>query len=192
MQNSWNHLSFVNISRTLAIDTSIERSSRLLQHGNLKICNFFPKKIWNSNFDLCWIAEITLASSISVVHWPLIHQWKGLHEYYSMETQKFEKVRNSNFDLCWIAEITLASLISVVHWQLIHQWKGLHKYCTMENQKFDFFLQKKFKIEFWLVLTSWNYISFVNISPTLVIYTSMERSSRVLQHAHGNPRMWIS
>ena len=37
--------------------------------------------------------EITLASSISVLHLvidSLIHQWKGLHEYYSMEFQKFE------------------------------------------------------------------------------------------------------
>ena len=31
--------------------------------------------------------------------------------------------------------------------------------------------------------------SFVNVSPTLVIDTSMERSSRVLHH--GNPKIWI-
>ena len=31
--------------------------------------------------------------------------------------------------------------------------------------------------------------SFVNISPTIVIDTSMERSLRVLQH--GNPKIWI-
>ena len=31
---------------------------------------------------------------------------------------------------------------------------------------------------------------FVNISPTLVIIASMERSSRVLQH--GNPKIWIA
>ena len=31
-----NHLSFVNISPTLVIDTSMERSSRVLQHGNPK------------------------------------------------------------------------------------------------------------------------------------------------------------
>ena len=33
-----NHLSFVNISPTLEIDTSMERSSRVLHHGNPKIC----------------------------------------------------------------------------------------------------------------------------------------------------------
>ena len=85
-----NHHSFVNISLTLAIDTSMERSSRVLQHGN--------PKIW-------------------------------------------------------------------------------------------FFFQKSSKFEFWLVPKSWNYPSFVNISPTIVIDTSMERSSRVLQH--GNPKIWF-
>ena len=33
------------------------------------------------------------------------------------------------------------------------------------------------------------HLSFVNISPTLVIDTSMETSSRVLYH--GNPKMWF-
>ena len=96
----------------------------------------------------------------------------------------FQKSLKLNFDLCWIAEITLASSISVAHWQLIHQWKGLHEYSSMETSKFDFFFQKKIKIEFWRMLTSWNHLSFVNISPTLEIDTSMEMSSRVLQHAH--------
>ena len=44
MLNSRNHLSFVNISRTLAIDTSIERSSRVLQHAHGK-CEFFKIKV---------------------------------------------------------------------------------------------------------------------------------------------------
>ena len=35
-----------------------------------------------------------------------------------------------------------------------------------------------------------NHPSFVNISPTLVIDTSMERSSRVVQQ--GNPKIWFS
>ena len=90
-----NHPSFVNISPTLVIDTSMEMSSQVLQHGNPKIWFFF-----------------------------------------------------------------------------------------------FFFFSKKFEIEFWLVLTSWNHLSFVNISPTLVFDTSMEMSSRVLHH--GNPKMWIS
>ena len=58
----------------------------------------------------------------------------------------------------------------------------------METQKFDFFFQKSSKFEFWLLTKSWNHLSFVNISPTIVIDTSMERYSRVLQH--GDPEMW--
>ena len=50
-----------------------------------------------------------------------------------------------------------------------------------------FFLQKSLKFEFWLLTKSWNHLGFVNISTTLVIDTSMERSSRVLQH--GNPKI---
>ena len=38
------HLSFVNISPTLVIDTLMERSSRVLHHGNPKIWFFFSKK----------------------------------------------------------------------------------------------------------------------------------------------------
>ena len=87
---SWNHLSFVNISPKLVNDTSMERSLRVLQHGNKK--------------------------------------------------------------------------------------------------KMIFFFQKSSKFEFWLLTKSWNHLSFVNISPTLVIDTSMEWSSRVLHH--GNPEMW--
>ena len=58
----------------------------------------------------------------------------------------------------------------------------------METRKFDnFFFQKSLKFEFWHLTKSWNHLSFFNISPTLVIDTSMERSSRVLQH--GNPKI---
>ena len=56
-----------------------------------------------------------------------------------------------------------------------------------------FFFSKKFEIEFWLVFwllpKSLTLPSFVNISPTLVIDTSMERSSQVLHH--GNPKIWF-
>ena len=49
-------------------------------------------------------------------------------------------------------------------------------------------LEKSSKFKFWLVTKSWNHLSFVNVSPTLVIDTSMETSSRVL--LHGNPKIW--
>ena len=57
------------------------------------------------------------------------------------------------------------------------------------NPKIWFFPQKSLKFEFWLSTKSWNHHSFVNIGPTLVIDTSMERSSRVLHH--GNPKTWF-
>ena len=38
-----NRPGFVNISPTLVIDTSTERSSRVLQHGNQKIWFYFQK-----------------------------------------------------------------------------------------------------------------------------------------------------
>ena len=62
-----NHPGFVNISPTLVIDKSMERSSWVLQHENPKIRIFF-KKNSNLNFDLCRSAEISLASSIAVLH----------------------------------------------------------------------------------------------------------------------------
>ena len=46
--------------------------------------------------------------------------------------------------------------------------------------------QKSSKFEFWLVTKSWNNLSFVT---TLIIDTSMERSSRVLHH--GNTKIWF-
>ena len=56
---------------------------------------------------------------------------------------------------------------------------------TWKRKNLNFF-SKKVEIEFWLVfcfiLESWNHLAFVNISPTLVIDTRMERSSQVLYH----------
>ena len=60
----------------------------------------------------------------------------------------------------------------------------------METQKVD--LKKKFEIdeiEFCPSPEKRNRPGFVDISPTLVIDTSMERSSRVLQHE--NPKIWF-
>ena len=74
LTKSWNHLSFVNISPTLVIDTSMERSSQVLHHGNPKIW-FFSKSseltklnsVRTPSFRMAR-KEITLASSISVLH----------------------------------------------------------------------------------------------------------------------------
>ena len=53
------------------------------------------------HFDLCQRAEMTLTMSMSVLHWQLIHQWKGFHKYFNMETPKFEffqKCSKLNFE----------------------------------------------------------------------------------------------
>ena len=57
------------------------------------------------------------------------------------------------------------------------------------NPKIWFFFKKCPKFKFRLATKSWNHLIYVNISLTLVIDTSMERSSQVLQH--GNPKIWI-
>ena len=69
----------------------------------------------------------------------------------------------------------------------------MRSYYIMETQKFDFFCQE---VRNWILSILWmsitqkiNHPGFVNISPTLVIDTSMERSSWVLQH--GNPTTWF-
>ena len=66
----------------------------------------------------------------------------------------------------------------------MHHWKDLHEYYAMGTRKFQFF-SKKFEI--CLLTKSWNHLSFINMSPTLAIDTSMERFSRVIHH--GNPKI---
>ena len=65
----------------------------------------------------------------------------------------------------------------------LHTGRVLHH----RNPKIWFFFQKSLKFEFWFLTKSWNHLSFVNISPTLVIDASMEWSSWVLHH--GNPKI---
>ena len=132
---SWNHHSFVNISPTLVIDTSMERPSRVLHHGNPKIWICFQK---SSKFEF-WL------STKSWNHHSFVNISPALVIYTSMES---------------------SSLV-------------LHH----GNPKIrSFFLSSKFG--FWFLTKSWNHLSFVNISPTLLIDASKERSSRVLQHGN--------
>ena len=122
-----------------------------------------------------------------------MHQWKGLHEYYAMETQKLDFFfqKSSKFEF-WL------STKSWNHLSFVNISPTLVIDTSMErssrvvqhgNPKIWFFFQKSSKFEFWLLTKSWNHLSFVNISPTLVIDTSMERSLRVLQH--GNKKNLI-
>ena len=135
------HHSFVNISPTLVIDTSMERSSRVLHHGNPKIWIFVQK---SSKFEICLL------------------------------TKSWNHLSFVNISSTLVIDTSMGRFSRVLH---------------HGNPKIEFFFQKSSKFEFWLLTKSWNHLSFVNISLTIVIDTSMERSWRVLQH--GNPKKWF-
>ena len=138
-----NHPGFVNISRTYVIDTSMERSSWVLQHGNPKIWFFFFSKKFEIKF------------------WLVTKSWN----YLSFV----------NISPTLVIDTSMERSSRVLQ----------HR-----NPKIRIFFQQKSKLNFDLyVLKSWNHLSFVNISNALVIDTSMKRSSRALQH--GKPKMWI-
>ena len=111
-----------------------------------------------------------------------------------METQKFYFFfqKNSKFEFWLVAKRwNYLSFVNISP-TLVGNWYINGKVLTSTTPwkpKNSIFFQKSSKFEFWLVAKSWNHLSFVNISSTLVIDTSMERSSRVLQH--GNPKIWI-
>ena len=76
-----NHHSFVNISPTLVIDTSMERFSRVpTTHGNPKNVIFF-KKVRNSYFVLCQKAEIQLDLNMHLMMTSGMHRrpFEGRH-----------------------------------------------------------------------------------------------------------------
>ena len=119
-----------------------------------------------------------------------------------METQKFDfffkKVRNSNFDFWQRAEITFASSISVLL-SYISNWYINGKVFTSTTpwkpRNVKYFQKIRNWLNWFLSVPEFPYAEkknrpgFVNISPTLVIDTSTERSSRVLQH--GNQKIWF-
>ena len=122
-----------------------------------------------------------------------MHQWKGLQEYYSMESKKFFFFKAWN----WIFDWSIVPHEKKSPWifqnqSYISNWyiigKRSSRVLQLGNPKFRIFF-RKFKIESWLVPKSWNHLNFVNISTTLVIDASMDRSLWVVQH--GIPNIWI-
>ena len=117
LTKSWNHLSFFNISPTLVIDTSIERSSWVLQHGNQKIWIFF-KKVWNWQN---WILSVRREKKSPWLHQyqSYISNWYVNGKIFTSTTtwepkkfdvfflKKFEIKFDLYFDLCWRAEINI-------------------------------------------------------------------------------------
>ena len=136
-----NHPSSVNVSPTLLIDASMERSSRVLHHGNPKIWIFFQK---SSKFEF-WLST-------------------KIWNHYSFV----------NIGHTLVIDTSMERSLRVLRYR---------------NPKIWIFFQGSSKFEFWLSTKSWNHYSFVNISSTLVIDTSIERPSQVLHH--GNLKIWI-
>ena len=109
-----NHHSFVNISPTLVIDASMERSSRALQHGNPKIWFFFKFEIWLLTKSWNHLSFVNISPTLVIVT-SMERSSRVLHHGNSKNWFFFVKVRNSNFDFRRRAEITLPSSISVLH-----------------------------------------------------------------------------
>ena len=76
-----NRPGLVNISPTLVIDTSMERSSRVLHHGNQKFDFFFFSKKFEIKFDLCWKAEINIQVDLTYMSTSGMHRrpFEGRH-----------------------------------------------------------------------------------------------------------------
>ena len=187
------HHSFVNISPTLVIDTSMERSSRVLHHGNPKIWFFFFQKSskfefwlltksWNHlsfvNISPTLVIDTSMERSLRV-----LHHGNPKNLNFSQKSSKFEFwLLTKSWNHLSFVNISPTLVIDT---SMKRSSRVLHH----GNPKIRFFFQKSSKFEFWLLTKSWNHLNFVNISPTLVIDTSMERSSWVLHH--GNPKIWI-
>ena len=162
-----NHHSFVNISPTLVIDTSMERSSRVLRHGNPKI-GFFFKKVRNSNFDFWRKGEITLASSISVLQividtsmeWSSRVLQKCENFSKSSKLTKLNSVRTQSFrtpkkKTPWLRQYQ--SYIS--NWYVNGKFFMSTTAWEPKNLIFFFKVWNWIRLVFWLVLKSWNHSS---------------------------------
>ena len=108
------HHSFVNISPTLVIDTSMERSSRVLHHGNPKIWFFVSKKfeigIWTKSWNHLSFVNISPTIVIDTsMEWSLRVLQHGNQKIWFF-FQKFEIGFDLYFDLCWRAEIIQVGL----------------------------------------------------------------------------------
>ena len=120
LTKSWNHLSFIKISPTLVIDTSMERSSRALHHWNQKNWFFFFQKVRNWQN---WILSVPRVSVCREKKSPWLRQYQSyISNWYVngkvftsttrwepkkkdfFSSKKFEIEFDLYFDLCWRAE----------------------------------------------------------------------------------------
>ena len=170
----------------------MERSSRVLHHGNRKIWIFFQKSSkfefwlstnsWNHHsfvkISPTLVIDISMERPSRVLHHGNPKIWIFLQKSSKFEFWLSTKSWNHH-------SFVNISPTLVINTSMERSSRVLHH----GNPKIWIFFQKSSKFEFWLLTNSWNHHSFVNISPALVIDTSMERSSRVLHH--GNPKIWF-
>ena len=168
LTKSWNHLCFVNISPTLVIDTSMERSSRVLHHGDPKIWFFFSKKFeiriltFDEELKSPWLRQYQSYISnwyINGMVFTSTTPWK------SRNVKTFQKVRNWRN---WILSIPRVSVCREKKSPWLRQYQSyISNWCvngkvftstTTWEPNFFFFLQK---VRNWirLVLKSWNHSS---------------------------------
>ena len=172
----------------------MERSSRILQHGIIKIwlkkirnwiltCFFLSSKL---NFDLCRRAEIirvglnmhlyvdigdassSLRGSTSSCLRFEQHELKQLQRvniYYASPSSG-EAYRDRRLTINFELWVEIFCVPTCFHMRIPNPCLSV---CPHPKKR--------------------NHHSLVNISPTLVIDTSMERSLRVLHH--GNPKIWF-
>ena len=145
------HHSFVNISPTLVIDTSMEWSSRVLHHGNPKIWFIFQK-------------------SLKFESWLLTKSWNHLSFV--------------NITPTLVIDTSMEWSSRVLHHGNPEMWNFFKKF---EIDEIEFCPYPEFPYA-----EKKNRPDFVNISPTLVIDTSTERSSRVLQHGNQKKMIFFS
>ena len=152
-----NHHSFVNISPTLVIDASMERSSRVLQHGNPKIWFFF-QKVRNSNFDFWRRAEITLTSSYQsyIGNWYINGKvFTSTTAWKPKNVKFFQKVRNWQN---WILSVPRVSVCRETKLPWLRQYQSYISNWYVNGKVFTstttwepinlIFFSKKFEIEF--------------------------------------------
>ena len=196
LTKSWNHLSFVNISPTLVIDTSMERSSRVLRHGNPKIGFFFQKsskfEFWLLTKSWNHISFVNISPTLVIdasMEWSsrVLRHGNPKIDFF------FKKVRNSNFDKKLKSPLIRQYQSYISNWYI--NGKVFTSTTAWKPRNVKNF-QKVQNWRNWILSVPWvsvcqekNRPVFVNISPTLVIDTSTERSSRVLQH--GNQKIWF-
>ena len=147
---------------------------------NKKFDFFFQKKFeieFDLYFDLCWRAEINIQVGLNMHLYVDIGDassslWGSTSSYASPTSGEAYRDRQltTNFEF-WVEIFCVPSCFHV----------RIPKPCLSVSLSVCLSIcpnpEKR------------NHHSFVNISPTLVIDTSMERSSRVLHH--GNQKIWI-